>query len=330
MNLRGPIRDARFEASAERGRQLDQTMRTRLAQSLSHVFDRIGPEISIADDVGAQIVERVLARRQSPQIFGAYYDLVLAVERDEIEGARALAAEISERLDCEPPAWVASLSSRPAADEERYQRLLLPDDIAASEPKPDDFSIAATRIEQAMALLDRGFPGMAAEIRELLFEIVVAAGPSDPGSLTFDGSSSYMLWGAIMLNARGQTNVLDTAQALAHESGHNLLFGLCANGPLIENDDAESFAHPLRQDPRPMDGVVHAAYVTARMHQTVERLLDSGVLDTAQTDAARKELELHRTNFEAADSVIRSAAILTEVGERAIGSARAHLAVPAT
>src|SRR5690606_17098449 len=107
-----------------------------------------------------------------------------------------------------------------ASDEDRYQRLLLPDDIPAFEPKPAEFTSASERIVKAMDLLDRGFPEMAAEIRELLFEVVIAAGPTEPGTMTFDGSSSYMLWGAIMLNATGQSSVLDTAQALAHESGH--------------------------------------------------------------------------------------------------------------
>ncbi len=331
MSPRRTGRDAGFQPSAERGRALDSVMRVRLAQSLSYIFQQIGPDLGIDAGDSDLIATRIRERRQSPQLFGAYYDLVLAVERDEIADARRLAAEVRQRSDT-PPAperWVRSLQDRPTAEQDRYQRLLLPGDIAADEPASEDFKLALERIGEAMDLLDQGFPEMAAEIRALLWEVVVAVGPTDPDSLTFDGSSSYMLWGAIMLNARGQANVLDTAQALAHESGHNLLFGLCANGPLVENDDEENFAHPLRQDPRPMDGVVHAAFVTARMHQTVERLLESGVLDDEQAAAARRELELHRTNFEAADDVIRSAAILTEVGERAIGAARAQLAVPA-
>lgn len=309
---------------------LDQTMRERLAQSLAHVFDRIGPELGVEPQEAARIASDIRAERRSPQLFGAYFDLVLAVERNRIDDARSFAAEIRSRSASPAPTrWVRSFADRPPLDEERYQRLLLPDDIAASEPKREDFASAHERIKLAMNLLDRGFPEMAGEIRAIVSEVVVAVGPTDANSMTFDGSSSYMLWGAVMLNALGQTNVLDTAQALAHESGHNLLFGLCANGALVENDDEESFAHPLRQEPRPMDGVVHAAFVIARMHQTVERLLESGALDEEQRAAAEKDLELHRTNFVAADDVIRSAALLTPVGKEAIDAARAQLAVPA-
>ncbi|MEO7654896.1 MAG: HEXXH motif-containing putative peptide modification protein, partial [Sphingomicrobium sp.] len=222
--------------------------------------------------------------------------------------------------------WARSLIDRPRRDADRYRTMLLPDDIVAAAPDGNSLEAALGRISAAMELLDRGFPEMAGEIRELLHEIVIAVGPEDPKALTFDGSSSYMLWGAIMLNARGQSTVLDTAQALAHESGHNLLFGKCVNGPLVENDDDEDFAHPLRTDPRPMDGVFHAAYVIARMHQTLERLLGAGVLDDEQREAARKDLELHRTNFAAADAVIRSHGKLTPLGNESIEAARAQFA----
>ena len=47
------------------------------------------------------------------------------------------------------------------------------------------------------------------------------------------------------------------------------------------------FSSPLRTDPRPMDGVVHATYVVARMHQTISRLLDAGVLSETDQAAAR-------------------------------------------
>ena len=73
---------------------LDRTMRARLAQSLSHIFDRIGPDVGIGRDPAHRIVAGVRSQRQSPQLFGAYYDLVLAVERDDIVDAKELAAEI--------------------------------------------------------------------------------------------------------------------------------------------------------------------------------------------------------------------------------------------
>lgn len=319
-----------FTPSGERGRALDWAMRHRLADSLSYVFSQLGSELGI-DPMEAARIERVIREhRQPPQLFGCYYDLVIAVEQNRADNARDLAAEIRQRgASADPEHWARSLTEYPDVDRARYCRLLLPQDIVATDPEETAAADAKQRIVAAMDLLDRGYPAMADEIRALLYEIVLAAGPTEPKAMTFDGSSAFMLWGAIMLNVLGQTTVLDTAQALAHESGHNLLFGKCVSGPLVENDDEEAFSHPLRLDPRPMDGVFHAAYVIARMHQTLEALLRSGALDSEQTEAARADLALHQKNFAAADEVIRGGGRLTPLGLENIEQARQHMLEPA-
>jgi hypothetical protein len=43
--------------------------------------------------------------------------------------------------------------------------------------------------------------------------------------------------------------------------------------PLVENEVEELYPSPLRSDPRPIDGVVYATYVTARMDYAVTSLL---------------------------------------------------------
>ena len=319
---------AQFEPSADRGEALDRRMRERLAESLDYVFSELGGDFGVKPGAERDLTARILSSPQSPHTFGAYYDLVLAIESDELELARRGAQDL---LTPKPNGAlsVASLDDRPAGEIERYRRLLMSDVPVAVAPDQELMTEFRERLDAAFALLEAGFPEMAAEIRALLREIVVAAGPIDPNALTFDGASSYMLWGAILLNARGQKTVLDTAQALAHESGHNLLFGFCASGPLIENPDDELFSSPLRSDPRPMDGVFHATYVVARMHQTLNRLLEAGVLDQGQVEAARTDLDVHRRNFHAGDEVIRGGARLTEIGRTAMEAARAYMATAA-
>jgi HEXXH motif-containing protein len=316
-----------FEPSAERGRSLDRRMRERLADSLEYVFAEAGAALGITPDAADELPARIRSGPQSPHAFGAYYDLVLALEADDLEHARDQTRQLLVLAD-RSGTQIAAVDDRPSSEAERYRRLFL-SEIVADTPDAKLMADCRERLAQAFALLDSGFPEMAAEIRALLRDIVVAAGPTDPKALTFDGASSYMLWGAILLNARGQQTVLDTAQALAHESGHNLLFGLCASGPLIENPDDELFSSPLRTDPRPMDGVVHATYVVARMHQTLSRLLESGALDDAQVEAAKADLVVHRRNFHAGDEVIHEGARLTEVGRAAMDAARTYMAAAA-
>ena len=303
-------------------------MRERLADSLDYVFGELGSALGIPADPARHLTARVRSVPQSPHMFGAYYELVLAIEADDMESARQMAAEMLALRDQSGATHVAGIDDRPDDEADRYRRLLLPD----LDALPADALLMAEcreRIEKDFALLDSGFPEMGAEVRALLREIVVAAGPEDPKALTFDGASSYMLWGAVLLNARGQKTVLDTVQALAHESGHNLLFGFCASGPLVENADDELFSSPLRKDARPMDGVFHAAYVVARMHQTLTRLLDADVLDPAQVEAARNDLALHSKNFQSGDQVIREGGRLTNLGRDAIEAARQYMAAAA-
>lgn len=314
-----------FEPSAKRGETLDRRMRQRLADSLDYIFTEVGGELGVERAVAEQTSARVRGERQSPHLFGAYYEMVLAIENEELEEARRLARELTSRGPVRG-LRIGSIGEHEEVDAERYRRLFLDDPSLAGEPDPGLREDTKGRIESAFALLDGYFPEMAAEIRELLSEIVIAAGPNDPNAITFDGASSYMLWGATLLNARGQKSVLDTAQALAHESGHNLLFGHCVSGPLVENADEELFRSPLRRDPRPMDGIVHATYVVARMHQTLERLLGGGGLSASETQTALADLDAHVQNFAAGDAVIRESGRLTVLGAAVIDSARAYMA----
>jgi len=300
-------------------------MRERLADTLDYLFAEVGDELDVDPSRAKELAAEIRTGVQSPNRFGAYYELVLALEGDDLEEARAITRELLAPASVSG-LRIAAIDDRKPNEAARYRRLLMSDPDMAAAPDPGLLGDALARIDSAFELLDRGFPEMYAEIRELLREIAIAAGPEDPKAMTFDGASSYMLWGATLLNARGQTNVLDTAQALAHESGHNLLFGFCASGPLVDNPDDELFASPLRKDPRPMDGVFHATYVIARMHQTLTRLLEAGVLNPGEQELALKDLGVHRRNFEGGDRVIRQGARLTPLGADLIESARAYMA----
>ena len=67
--------------------------------------------------------------------------------------------------------------------------------------------------------------------------------------------------------------------------------------PLTENDLSERYASPLREDPRPMEGLVHAAFVLARMSYVLRRFLRSGVLSLEEAERARQDLATHHDRF---------------------------------
>lgn len=322
-----------FAPDAVRAIVVDRHMRERLGASLRYIVEQAGGRIPIVQPAIEGFLTRLAEGPVSPTIFGAYYDLVLAIDDDRLDLAETLLSEIGAAPNRPAGVLIRDLAdpqTDPVAD--RYIRLVDTDPTVSFTVLPPPPEIAAAcrgRIAAAFSLLEAGDPALAAEIRALIGEIVIAVGPDDPTAMVFDGASSFMLWGAILLNAKGHRTVLEMAQALAHESGHNLLFGLCADGPLVENDDDPSYPSPLRADPRPMDGIVHATYVTARMHRAAGRLLRAGVLDGAATTEAQASLVAHRRAFAQGINVIDRHARLTARGHAVMAGARAYMALSA-
>jgi HEXXH motif-containing protein len=308
-------------------------MRERLGASLRYIVEQADGRIPIVLPAIEGFFVRLAAGPVSAAIFGAYCDLVLAIDDHRLDLAETLLTEIGAAPNRPTELLIRDLADPridPIAD--RYIRLIDTDpaiSFTVLAPSPEIAAACRGRIAAAFSLLEAGDPALATEIRALIGEIVIAIGPDDPTALVFDGASSFMLWGAIILNANGQRTVLEMAQALAHESGHNLLFGLCADGPMDENDGDARYSSPLRADPRPMDGIVHATYVTARMHRTVARLLQAGVLGGATTAEAQASLVAHRRAFAQGIEVIDRHARLTERGHAIMSGARAYMALSA-
>src|SRR3712207_1518899 len=124
-----------FEPSAERGAALDQRMRARLADTLDYVFDEVGEPLCVAAADARRLTERIRAGRQSPNLFGTYYEMVLAIENDGLEQARRLAAELLAQADA-PGTRIGAIEDRPIAEADRYRRLLLPDPNLSRQPDP--------------------------------------------------------------------------------------------------------------------------------------------------------------------------------------------------
>jgi HEXXH motif-containing protein len=317
-----------FDPSAERAAALDHRMRQRLGDSLHYIAEQAAGNIAIPPTFGG-FLDRLSLGPVTPSAFAAYADLVLAIDGDDLDEAARLFAELADA-----PSHAGALAiidfTDPLLDRrsDRYRRYV-DTDVAnpyAIMPPPGDVAMRFRRkIADAFALLDRGNPMLAAEMRALLREIILIDAP-ETADFRLEGASSFMLWGGIVLNAQSRRSTLDLIQSLAHESAHNLLFGLCADGPLDENDVTRRYDSPLRADPRPMDGIVHATYVVARMHQSVSRLLAAGVLDEAQCDEADAALATDVAAFARGVATIDRHAILTARGAAVLAGARGYMA----
>lgn len=309
-------------------------MHIELAASLAYLQERLEAQASELPGLEPSLLDppqRLIrdGQRLAPLTFAAYYDLAAALMAGDEAAAGKAVAELA-RVQPSPPRRVHA-PLRPLEDcprSARYVELLCgdSDDAIGLKPLPaeraDGFE---ARFERGMALMRAAFPDLAGEVDAIVHE-VVAIGKDPATTMQMDGASHYQLWGALFLNADFHHTDAAMMEVIAHESAHSLLFGLCTQEPLVDNDDEPVFASPLRTDRRPMDGIYHATFVSARMHLAMTRLLESGLLDDGDRATTIAALEADRRNFEAGDSVIREYGVLTDLGREVIEGARQYMA----
>jgi len=180
------------------------------------------------------------------------------------------------------------------------------------------------RLAAGFDLLDRTVPELAAEIRSLIREIALAVGNPD-AAMQFDGGSCYQLWGLLVINPQYHTSPVAIAEVLAHESAHSLLFGFTFDEPLVRNPDSELYPSPLRVDLRPMDGIYHATFVSARMCWAMQRVAaDTGIEGAARAMAAEAAAS-DTLNFAAGHSVVAEHGRLTETGRALMDRAESYM-----
>lgn len=298
-------------------------MHRMLGESLAHIADACAEDFSAVTAALRPTLSRLTTGERAPaQAFGLYFqltDMLLSDNRSAALlaatslgriGPRAPGLTMLRRGGAEAARLDAVLSQRLGAEAARFAPI--------DEATHQDFSAL---VHQGMDLLRRGFPDLHAEIEAIVTTLLVAQAPQGAGA-EFDGASHYQFWGLVLLNPRHHRTPLAVAEALAHEAGHSLLFGLTVDEPLALNPDDELHASPLRKDPRPMDGIFHAAFVSARMALAMETLADSGVLTASEQALARDAAAADRENFAMGSATIAAHGRLTQTGATILENAR--------
>lgn len=270
----------------------------------------------------------------SPSAFSLYFDLIPALEDDRFDEANALAATLIKEL--QRPAYdspellmmtrenlgvvrhdlVAKHFSDPYFGE---AYLLSPDATAAS--------IRMQQVSKALLRMERHVPELHGEITQTIREIIFAGSKpvTSPEDYSFDGASSLEYWGAIALNTSIRKSDLQVFEMLAHESGHNTLFALSPYDFFVFNPDDERHPSPLRDDPRPLDGIYHATFVLARMHYAIRRLLQSEDISIEERGEGESLLRLYQRHFESGHSVLDQHADYTASGARIMAEAKSYM-----
>lgn len=322
--------DFSLEPDGKRARALDDKMASLLRRSLDTIrVEAAGvAQCRVAGSLARAVDDVALDRRPRPVVWAHYAELCDAIASDDISAANFTAAALDDALGAASAPYVSNLNDRDLGigNAALYAKVL-DDDRAAPRDlvAVDEGEVARARalIGEAHDLFGGTCPDLLSEMDALVREIVLVGGR--PGGNEFAGAATLFLWGAIFINPTTIPDRLAMAEALTHEAGHALLTGLTGGLDVTVNDRHERYPSPLRADPRPVEGVAHAAFVLARMTLMLDRLAHARQLD----DRERARLDAMRAAnadlFDSAMLTLREHARFTPDGTAIFGACESFM-----
>lgn len=321
-----------FDPSRARGEALRQEMDLALWRSVEDILDAAA---------GADL----LAARARPADYAAYSDLVFdhpkgdAIAPD-VRGKAA--AALRERMDgggqprnrTDNLPRIANLApSCFSPDEiERMNRWWDTEDynpMGLSHVSSEDLSSARDRLRAAIGLMREADPELFGEMLAIVDEIVLAR-PNGTQRFNYSAGSSFALWGGILFNVDMHADWPLYYKNLTHEAGHNLLFAIGREGGFVGNSINETYSSPVRDDPRPIDGIFHAAFVMARESRAFHRLLEwnetARRLSNEEIATVEAILEESVISFWQCCEALEESASLTALGEAVLRDCRDYMA----
>jgi hypothetical protein len=321
-----------FTPSARLAQSIDQEIRAALNSSIHWCIDQAQIENNANLDIPADW-------HAQPVDFGHYYSLVAALtsadspEPDQLNNLIAALSNSSRGHFVENQVshvngrgFRITTLSQPWYNHSEIECLIRWFDIEAENGMGlaaltnAELKLAQSKLLTAINLIHDLLPDFMAEMSAITTEIIFAK-PSGDQKMTFGGASSFSLWGGLALNSEAHSNWWLYIPRLVHEYSHNLLFGIARNEPLVLNDPEERYVSPLRGQPRPLDGIFHAAYVSAREALAMQQIIaqiDRG--NTAQPITDLRPFFLQtladsRLAFNDCHGVIQQHGRLSEIGK---------------
>jgi hypothetical protein len=314
-----------FPPDGKRARYLDSRMRSELANSIDYLGQALDDQLGEKPPGLAELRGRLKrGDLYPPSTFGLYYEISAALMSGDHAAAADLFRELSQERSITPELNIVTLDQiAPPSKLARYQRLMDTDPETPFHivpPPPDEAGKPVERFRAAFGRLQKTIPELAEEFEAIIREVILVVGDKSNG-YDFAGGSCYLLWGALFINAEQHATDIAMIEAMAHESAHSLLFGFAIDEPLVENPGDERYTSPLRDDPRPMDGIYHATFVSARMHWAMSRLLGSDRLSPEEIALVAASREADRRSFWSGFETVRKHAKLSETGRELMASA---------
>lgn len=328
------VTNKQYLPTGQHGEILARRISERLLRSLSHIASRVSvvsADKTKSSDISAHLSQTLdQGGHFSPGLHLLHNDLLVAATSNDFKTCEQLIKEILENNWCTSALSVREFSPNVLGKREykRFSDCLNVDPTtptAVTVPDPETVKELRETISQALHLLQASSPDHFAEVKAILAEIILAKNAT-PETYAFSGASSFSAWGAVFLSADEGRGVIDLLQAIVHETAHLVLFAEALDGPLVLNDPNERYKSPLRANPRPMDGIYHATFVSARMYQAIYDLQHRLGDEFDFGDILVNALEQNRQNFNEGYGVVMRDADLTEIGDRLIKGAADYMA----
>lgn len=299
---------------------LEQAMRCSLAASIDYIFETVGERLAVVPEDVRQAAAAIRSHRVPPSLFGHYFQLVMAAQASDFISASVHLSNIVKTAKHTPGLTVGLFTEASLGENMRLFRELIDPDPGTSPwlcspVAADGFE---QRVRDSLALIAVADPALADELNGLVIQIVGAVPFSGSGARPFGSVSSFMLWGLLIVNMIRYRTAADLIQGLVHEAAHLLLFAHSTEEPMVTNAIEERYLSPLRPDPRPMDGVFHATFVSARIYHVNRKLREAST--AAFQPVAMAELDdrltLTRELYFGGLKTVRDHAKLTRTGQR--------------
>ncbi|GJE54191.1 hypothetical protein EKPJFOCH_0664 [Methylobacterium thuringiense] len=310
---------------------MDGAIRRALDDSVARVLDEAARHDLLGDGADrAAWHEALLATRGAPpQLWACYHDLVQAILRGDADAVPALAADLLARRPdrAGQPGTIVTISDADLGRDDafRYRAVIDSDPGRPLNLQPvevDEVRRIQALVDAGRALLDRTDPALLDEIDTLGHQIVLATNASGG----FGGAATVFLWGAVILNPDRVPDRVTLVESLAHETAHALLFGMTLGADLTTNDPSERYGSPLRPDPRPIEGIVHATYVLARMNYCLERLREHPELSPAERASVATKIARNTASYAAGLETVVAHARFTPDGAAIFAACREAMA----
>jgi uncharacterized protein len=154
-------------------------------------------------------------------------------------------------------------------------------------------------IEDALAIIERWRPALAAEIRSACTDIQLVRDPkAHPDKIVSFSDDSVP--GALFVSVRQgprMVSPIDLADSIIHEHRHQKLYLLERNVQLFQANN-QRVVSPWREDPRPPSGLLHAVFVFVELRRFWTHILATGAANDAAR--ARNQVDENATRLAAA------------------------------